>query len=176
MIFCKDLNDLMNVVESNVGRRQAELPRAEVIIADELAKFSAWCNLLPVTPVVAELKRWGEEMARAELAKNRHRFDQEDFENVEKLVTSVVKKIIGIPMAHLLDSQADVERALLKAEYVRLLFNLNGSSETAEKEGAVEEIPQEEPRNGAPTNGHGNGAAKADHQENRGTIKAGPNA
>jgi glutamyl-tRNA reductase len=127
MIFCKDLNDLNSVVEQNVERRRAELPRAEIIIAEELAKFSAWCNLLPVTPVVAELKRWGEEIARAELEKNRGRFSEGDYENVERLVASVVKKIIGMPMAHLLDAQTDTERVLRKAEYVRLLFNLNGS-------------------------------------------------
>jgi glutamyl-tRNA reductase len=128
MIFCKDLNDLNSVVEQNVERRRAELPRAEIIIAEELAKFSAWCNLLPITPVVAELKRWGEEIARAELEKNRGRFSEEDYENVERLVASVVKKIIGMPMAHLLDAQTDSERVLRKAEYVRLLFNLNGSA------------------------------------------------
>ncbi|MEO5929662.1 MAG: glutamyl-tRNA reductase, partial [Candidatus Kapaibacterium sp.] len=126
MIFCKDLNDLNSVVESNVVRRRAELPRAELIIADELAKFSAWCSLLPVTPVIAGLKRWGEEIARVELEKNRNRFGEADFEKIEKLVASVVKKIIGMPMGHLLDAQTDAERVLMKAEYVKMLFNLNG--------------------------------------------------
>ncbi len=129
MIFCKDLTDLTSVVESNVERRLAELPRAELIIAEELAKFAAWCNRLPVTPVVAELKRWGEEIARAELEKNRGRFSEADYENVERLVSSVVRKILGMPMAHLLDAQTDAERVLLKAEYVRVLFNLNAGPE-----------------------------------------------
>ena len=43
-VFCKDLNDLNGIIESNVERRRSELPRAELIIAEELAKFSAWCN------------------------------------------------------------------------------------------------------------------------------------
>jgi len=166
-VFCKDLNDLMSVVESNVERRQAELPRAEMIIADELAKFSAWCNLLPVTPVVAELKRWGEDVARAELEKNRHRFDPEDFDNVEKLVASVVRKIIGMPVAHLLDARADTERALLKAEFVRLLFNLE-----APGNGEAEEEPPDQ--HVMPTNGaHGNGAANG---RSRKKAEAEPNA
>jgi glutamyl-tRNA reductase len=124
-IFCKDLNDLNNVIESNVERRRGELPIVEAIVSEELAKFATWCNLLPVTPVVAELKRQSEEIARAELERNRHRFTDEEFRNVEKLVGSVVKKIIGRPMAHLLDAAANREDTLMKAEYVRVLFNLS---------------------------------------------------
>lgn len=137
-IFCKDLNDLTSVVEENVGRRRAELPRAGMIIADELAKFAAWCELLPVTPVIAQLKSRGEEIARAELEKNRHRFNDADFAHVEKLVGSVVRRIIGMPMAHLLDSGADAERMKLKAEYVKMLFNLNGEMHEPEGDAAAE--------------------------------------
>lgn len=192
-VFCKDLNDLMSVVESNVERRQAELPRAEIIIADELAKFSAWCSLLPVTPVVAELKRWGEEVARTELEKNRHRFSDADYEHIEKLVGSVVRKIIGTPMSHLLDAHADAERTLLKAEFVRTLFNLNqeqeeGLEETSSPSGGYP--PPGSPPNGSNGNGangtngngtngngmNGNGVpANGRVQETRETIKAGPN-
>lgn len=152
-IFCKDLNDLTSVVESNVERRRAELPRAEVIIADELAKFSAWCNLLPVTPVIAELKRRGDEIARTELEKNRHRFSDGDYEHIEKLVGSVVKKIIGLPMAHLLDAQGDAERVLLKAEYVKMLFNLDGNGQVTSTE---------------------EDASKSDSSSSNGTIEHGP--
>lgn len=177
-VFCKDLNDLMSVVESNVERRQAELPRAEIIIADELAKFSAWCNLLPVTPVVAELKRWGEDVARVELDKNRHRFSAEDFENIEKLVGSVVRKIIGMPMAHLLDSHSDAERAQLKAEYVRLLFNLDAAADNDNlDENSHAEGGDTANGHAAPTNGvHGNGIANGYGQEISESWKAGPDA
>jgi glutamyl-tRNA reductase len=134
-IFCKDLNDLNNVIESNVERRRGELPIVEAIVSEELAKFATWCSLLPVTPVVAELKRQSEDIARIELERNRHRFTEEEFRNVEKLVGSVVKKIIGRPMAHLLDAAADREDTLMKAEFVKLLFDLNGRQESRPSNG-----------------------------------------
>ncbi len=136
-IFCKDLNDLTSVVEANVEKRRAELPRAGMIVADELAKFTAWCELLPVTPVIAQLKGRGEEIARAELERNRHRFSPADFEHVEKLVASVVRKIIGLPMAHLLDTADNAELMRMKAEYVKVLFNLNGEAQAGQGEGAI---------------------------------------
>jgi glutamyl-tRNA reductase len=128
-IFCKDINDLNGVIEANVARRRADLPRAEAILAEELASFSVWCNLLPVTPVVARLQQQSEQIVRNELDKYRHRFGQAEFRNIEKLVASVVRKIIGIPMSHLLNGEADMQETLLKAEYVSLLFNLDALAE-----------------------------------------------
>ncbi len=123
-VFCKDMNDLNSVVESNVARRRADLPQADAIIADELAKFSAWCNLLPVTPVVAGLKQRSDAIVRAELEKVRHRFNEDEFRNIERLVASVVKKVIADPLHHLLDGEDDSDERLQKAEFVKLLFNL----------------------------------------------------
>jgi glutamyl-tRNA reductase len=160
-VFCKDINDLNGVIESNVEKRRAELPHAEMIIAEELAKFSAWCNLLPVTPVVAQLKQQSDEIMRAELEKNRHRFGEAEFEHVEKLVASVVRKIIGMPMAHLLDAQNDLQHALVKAEYVKLLFNLHGLENCGAAEVGMPDDEGEERieiRNGnGNANGHPNG-------------------
>ena len=114
-----------NSIASIFAWTQGLSHRAKLDNNEELAKFATWCNLLPVTPVVAELKRQSEEIARTELERNRHRFTDEEFRNVEKLVGSVVRKIIGRPMAHLLDAAADREDTLAKAEYVRMLFNLS---------------------------------------------------
>jgi glutamyl-tRNA reductase len=172
-IFCKDLNDLNGIIESNVERRRSELPRAELIIAEELAKFSAWCNLLPVTPVIAQLKQRSEEIMRAELEKNRNRFSDADYQNVEKLVGSVVKKIIGMPMAHLLDSQKDLQHTLITAEYVKLLFNLqslddsSGQPDEGEWGGEDEGYQNGENRNGQNGDGeHRNGAIKKSEERN----------
>ncbi len=129
-IFCKDINDLNGVVESNVERRRAEIPRAEMIIADELEKFSSWVNLLPVTPVIAGLKKRAEEIARTEIERNRHRFDAETLEDVEKLVASVVRRLIGMPMSHLLEAQNGHDHLMQKAEYVRVLFNLDDEQDS----------------------------------------------
>ncbi len=156
-IFCKDLNDLNNVIEVNVERRRSDLPRAEAIIAEELAEFSAWCSLLPVTPVVARLKEQSERIMRGELEKNRHRFSDAEFAHVEKLVGSVVRKIIGVPMSHLLETEANLEQLLVKAEYVKLLFNLDQDGPAAEMEGPeangeidLPEEPVAVDRNGGP--------------------------
>jgi len=141
LVFCKDINDLNGVIEVNVERRRAEVPKAERIVEEEVERFMAWHRLLPVTPTIAELKRRGEEIAHAELQRNRNRFSQHDYENVEKLVGSVVKRLLDLPLAHLLDAEQHPEHTMMKAEYIRLLFNLdavNGGSGEAGGEGQPE--------------------------------------
>jgi len=124
-VFCKDMNDLNSVIETNVERRRAELPRADAIIAEELAEFNAWCNRLPVTPVIAQLQQQAREIMKTELEKQRGKFSEAEFGHVERLVENVVKRIIGIPMSHLLDTEADHESVLQNAELLRKLFKLN---------------------------------------------------
>ncbi len=145
-VFCKDLNDLNNVIEVNVERRREEIPKAESIIAEELDELIAWGRLLSVTPVISDLRQRAEALAREMLDQNKGRFSDEDFRNVEKLVGSVVKKIIGLPMSHLLEAGHDPEGAQRKAEYVRELFNLNGSSKESTENKKSED--QEEQRVG----------------------------
>lgn len=125
-VFCKDMNDLNSVIETNVERRRAELPHADAIIAEELAEFNTWCNRLPVTPVIAQLQQQARAIMQTELEKQRGKFSEAEFGNVERLVESVVKRIIGIPMSHLLDAEADPESVLQTAEHLRKLFKLDG--------------------------------------------------
>lgn len=127
-VFCKDLNDLTSVIEANVERRREEIPKAEGIIAEELDEFLTWQRMLSVTPVIADLRRRAESIADEMLRQNAGRFSEDDFIHVEKLVGSVVKRIIALPMSHLLEAGRDPEGALRKAEYVKELFNLTGSS------------------------------------------------
>ncbi len=131
-VFCKDLNDLNSVIASNVERRREEVPQAEAIIDEELDEFAAWHRMAPVRPVIADLRRHATSIAREMLEQNRRRFSEEDFANVEKLVDSVVRKIIALPMSRLLEAREDPEAALRHAEQVRNLFGLG--SEPREEE------------------------------------------
>ncbi len=123
-VFCKDLNDLNSVIETNVEKRREEIPKAEAIITKELEEFAAWHRVAPVRPVIADLQQHAESIAHEMLEANRGRFSEDDFKNIEKLVGSVVKKIIGLPMSHLLNAREDPETAIRRAEHVRDLFGL----------------------------------------------------
>lgn len=133
-VFCKDLNDLNGVIAQNVERRREDVPKAEEIINEELREFTAWHRMAPVRPVIAELRRRASSIADEMLRENRRRFDDESFQDVEKLVDAVVRKVLAVPMSHLLDAREDPETALKRAEHVRDLFGLSEDQEEKKDE------------------------------------------
>lgn len=125
-IFCKDLNDLNAVIAANVEKRREEIPRAEAIVSEELEDFLAWHAMAPVRPVIAELRRRAESIAREMLDEHRTRFPEDSWADVEKLVSSVVRKIIAQPLAKLLEAPKGDEDVLDRVEKVREVFGMKG--------------------------------------------------
>ena len=132
-VFCKDLNDLNSVIAQNVERRREDVPKAEEIINEELREFNYWHRMAPVRPVIAELRRRASGIAEEMLEQNRRRFDDDAYRNVERLVDSVVKKILALPMSRLLDPDEDPDTALRRAAHVRELFGLEGEQKRGEE-------------------------------------------
>ncbi len=132
-VFCKDLNDLNSVIAGNVERRREDVPKAEEIINEELKEFTNWHRMAPVRPVIAELRRRASGIAEEMLRQNRRRFDDDTFQNVEKLVDSVVRKILALPMSRLLDPDEDAATALRRAAHVRELFGLEEEQKQREE-------------------------------------------
>ncbi len=56
-IFLYDIDDLKEVVESNLKDRLKEARKGEIILWDEVKKFTAWLESLKVEPLILELKR-----------------------------------------------------------------------------------------------------------------------
>ncbi|MBL0331910.1 MAG: glutamyl-tRNA reductase [Chlorobiota bacterium] len=105
-VYCKDINDLSNVIEKNIEKRKAELPKAKAIITEELVKFIAWCKMLPIIPFVEKIKLTSRNIFDDEFNKNKNRFTNEnDYQTARKLTESILKKIIGIPLGELLEEE-----------------------------------------------------------------------
>ena len=124
-VFCKDLNDLNAVIAANVEKRREEIPQAEAIISEELEEFVAWHAMAPVRPVIAELHRRAESIARDMLDEHRKRFPEESFADVEKLVNAVVRRIIAQPLARLLERPKEDEDVHERISKVRDVFGMD---------------------------------------------------
>jgi glutamyl-tRNA reductase len=57
-VFLYNMDDLDRLVERNLARRRAEIPRAEAIIEVEVAEFAAWAASLEVAPTILLLQRY----------------------------------------------------------------------------------------------------------------------
>ncbi len=95
-VFLFDIDDLENVISSNIREREREAERAELIVQSEVMQFQQKLRLMDAGPTIGAMRDKMEEIARAELVRQRKRLGvltQEQEAAIESLLMSTVKKI-----------------------------------------------------------------------------------
>ncbi|MEO8431623.1 MAG: glutamyl-tRNA reductase [Acidobacteriota bacterium] len=118
--FVYGVSDLEGVAEDNRRRRSREIPRAESILEEELAKFLGWMGNLSVIPTVTELRHRLEKIRDEELA----RLSPEDRERLKPFAESMTARFLHEPLRRL-KTEHDPSRRMDRAEAVRHLFGLD---------------------------------------------------
>ena len=95
-VFLFDIDDLESVISSNIREREREAERAELIVQSEVMQFQQKLRLMDIGPSIGAMRQNMQDVARAELAKQRKRLgvlttDQE--QAIESLLMSTVNKI-----------------------------------------------------------------------------------
>ena len=126
-VFLHDIDALNHVIDQNLAHRQAEIPKIQSIIREELANFIHWQDTLQVTPTIQQLREQFEAIRASELDKFIHHFPDEKKEELEMLTKRIVNKILHTPMVNLKndsDNTADGETRS-KIHLIRHLFGLD---------------------------------------------------
>jgi len=95
-VFLFDIDDLEQVISSNIREREREAERAELIVQSEVMQFQQSLRLMDVGPSIGALREKFQDIARAELAKQRKRLGPLTTEQeaaVESLLMSTVNKL-----------------------------------------------------------------------------------
>ncbi len=129
-VYVYDIDDLNNVIETNLEERQKEAARAEDIVAAEVRSFFRWIEAQQVTPTIVMLRKKFEEMKDAEVAKALSVLGTEDPKTkkvVESLASAILNKVLHPPVAAL---KKDLDRRDLTemVATVRELFDLPESA------------------------------------------------
>ncbi|MBI3194649.1 MAG: glutamyl-tRNA reductase [Ignavibacteriae bacterium] len=125
-VFYHDIDALSHIIDVNLERRKAEVPKVQQIILDELIDFSNWYNSLQVTPTIQQLRESVEAIRRGELEKHRHHFSDEQLQEVELITNRIVNKILHQPMVNLKNGTASSEdETRHKLHLLRSLFGLD---------------------------------------------------
>ena len=141
-VYVYDIDDLNNVIETNLEERQKEAARAEGIVSAEVRNFLRWLEAQQVTPTIVMLRRKFEEVKNAEVAKAIAMLGPEDPKTkkvMESLASSILNKVLHPPITALKKDVDGRDMSELVAT-VRELFDLpeNGepspSSTDAQKE------------------------------------------
>ena len=95
-VFLFDIDDLESVISSNIREREREAERAELIVQSEVMQFQQKLRLMDFGPSIGALRQNMQDVARAELARQRKRLGpltKEQETAIEALLMSTVNKI-----------------------------------------------------------------------------------
>lgn len=104
-VYAYDVDDIEKVIAENSAARLAEASKAEVIIAEEVARFSRSRAVREGVPVLAQLRKRAEQIARAEVAKTLGALGEaltdKQKKSVEAMAQAIVNKLLHEPTARL---------------------------------------------------------------------------
>lgn len=126
-LFVYDIDDLRQIVDDNLERRQKEIPKAERIVSTAVEEFWSWHAARDVVPVIRELRGRAERLRAAELERAMRRLRHlppEDQAAVEALTRQLLNKVLHAPTARLRDAAA-AGHALDVVDVARYLFELD---------------------------------------------------
>ncbi|MBI4587429.1 MAG: glutamyl-tRNA reductase [Candidatus Rokubacteria bacterium] len=106
-VFCYDIDDLRQVVESNIRERQREAQKAEALVEREVLRFSARAQDVEVVPTIVSLRERLEAIRRGEVEKalaGLPNADPQTRRALEAMSQSIVNKILHTPTVKLRES------------------------------------------------------------------------
>ena len=126
-VFLKDVDSLQSIVDQNIEKRRAEIPRAEIIITEEVVNFFLWFNSLEATPTIQQLREKFELIRALELEKFKNKIGESDFEHVDLLTKRIINKLLHPTMVSLKEPVADSGILSTRLQVLRELFDLDAA-------------------------------------------------
>jgi glutamyl-tRNA reductase len=138
-VYGYDVDDMQKVVAANHQARQGEAVVAEAIIEAEVVAFTRERETRAALPVLVELRRRAEEIARAEaertLKKAGGELDERTRQSVEAMAQAIVNKLLHQPTVRLKSAAATGESTLAGA--VAELFGLDQAASPSRSRGGA---------------------------------------
>lgn len=125
-VFLYDIDALNNIIDKNLEKRRAEVPKVKKIIFEELEQFYNWYRSLQVNPTIQELRSQFEKIREEEVKKNINRFKEEDRELLEIITKRIINKILHTPIVNLKNGSNSTldDDTISKVSLIRSLFGL----------------------------------------------------
>jgi len=137
-VYLFTVDDLQEVVASNLQQRREEAKKAEEIVSEEIGQFFKWLSSLDVTPTIVALRSKFDEIRRAELEKTLASWKElppDGQKRLEALTNAIMNKLLHPPTT-LIKQAGQGGRTDLYVDAVRALYGLEigGSGQDEELE------------------------------------------
>lgn len=120
-VYLYNIDDLQEVIRDNLSSRQAEIPKAEMIIESMLDEWEAWLRTVRVRPTIANLAQFFEGLRVQEIGAYENKITDHELELLNQFSKKLTKKLLHNPIQFLRHS---VEDNSLKPEDVELVTRL----------------------------------------------------
>lgn len=123
-IFLYNISDLQKVVADNLKKREKEIPIAENIV-DEIANdFCEWFKTLEIVPTISNLAAYFDHIRAQELNKYIHKTGSKEFQFMEDLSKSIIRKLLHHPISELRNQNKSGNLDISKIDALWDLYHL----------------------------------------------------
>lgn len=130
-VFYNDIDSLNNIVEENLKKRKAEIPKVDNIIMEEMLSLFNWYNNLSVVPDIKNLREFFENIGNDELGKIKNKVSQEDYVKLEAMTKRLIGRLLHNPtmkLRNIAESAISEEEKIQQTNIVKEIFGLNGKN------------------------------------------------
>ena len=123
-VYVYNVDDLTDIVQQNRQARESEIPRAEAIVEEHLAKFLSWQASVELVGLVEELRSRLRSERGAFLSsrlETMNHLSAADIRRIETLMDDLLKKLLLEP-AERLRGERELRRKIQNVEALRDLF------------------------------------------------------
>lgn len=132
-VFLYNMDDLQEIANKNIERREKEIPKAEKIVKDQVLEYIKWYETLPAIQTITQLSHYFEEIRASEFERLKNRFPQSSQIEAEYLSKSLMKKFLHQHIVTLRGSNGNPKRQKQYIDLVGEIYRLNGSESKTEK-------------------------------------------
>jgi len=129
-VFLANIDALESIVSHSLQQRQAEVPKAVAIVADEVRAFTDWLASRDVVPTIKLLRERIESVGQAELKRHLNKLPVAQRPALEEFARALVNKLAHNPIRflHELGAQSNSD-TMSTIDTIRRLFKLDEEEE-----------------------------------------------
>ncbi len=126
-VYLYDIDDLKDITDANIKKREMEAKKADKIIHQQVAQFHAWLKLKEIYPVIRSLKDKAEKIRKVELEKSirkMKKIGEEEKKELERLSSAIINKLLHEPITALKKFSLDESKKEKYIKFMKDFFNL----------------------------------------------------
>ncbi|HUW48143.1 MAG TPA: hypothetical protein VMW36_05330, partial [Patescibacteria group bacterium] len=130
-LVLRNINDLKQIVEDSIRKRQNEAEKAKQLVNEELGRFEQELSWILVSPLASEIYRNLENVRKSEFERALRKMGESDERKIsvmERFSKELVERIMQFPMEELKKAALNNESALLSA--AEKLFRTKNAGDT----------------------------------------------